>query len=963
MKTITLFIIFCYSVLVQINIEKVHAQNIKLPNSFDQNPIKNNNNDHNTHNQLPNWQLSKIAVIEENQQVKQKPFIWVFSDRKQKDKQPFLQISPAENELNNNIRTNKIAGKEEVELKDFKELLRSTKKSVGIFTIHRHIKKQKVYLEIKPEQLKKTFLATATLESGVGEKGIYSGIPLNDFLFYFQRIDNRLQFIVRNVKFRTRPGDPQRTSVNRSFSDSVLYSVPIKSINPQNQNIIIDLGDLLVADLGDLTSNLDLKDSPENGYISQAKVFPENLEFQSVLNFINSENRNNQISALEDNRAFTLKVHYSFSQLPNHNYQPRLADERIGYFVTAYQNLSNNLAADPFVRYINRWHLEKKDPTAKISPPKKPIVFWIDNAVPLEYRDAIKEGVLMWNQAFLQAGFVNAIEVRQMPNNATWEPADIRYNTIRWINTVDGFFALGPSRVNPLTGEILDADILFDASFLRDLDSEYSPDILSDHPETQIGIYELIKNYLTSNLTSNSTSGQDHKNLDKSRKIFSHLQGDRLCYVTASNNKFFLGKLAISLLTNSWHNDQYHQNFIHDYLRLIIAHEVGHTLGLRHNFRGSNYLSPEELNNPEITNSKGLTTSIMDYIPPNIARYGTKQGDYFPKMVGPYDQWAIEYGYTPSNAHTTMGEKPFLNAIAARSNQQELSYATDEDVTNNDPTVSPWDHSNNVLVYAETQLANSQIMWSKLERYSQNLQSYNDVSAKFMRILINYSDNLSYTAKYIGGQSFYRLKPGDNQGQLPFVIVPIAEQRQALNNLQKYAFGEDAFNFSPQLLNKLTPSRWRHWGSKIPQGRLDYPIHDLVLDVQTMVLNDLLAGDRLRILKDLELKNPPGQTLTLSELFNTLLTGIWTEVLQPQAKVRISSLRRGLQRKHLEILGAMVLRKKPIPEDARTLAWYQLRKLNKQLKRVSSDDQYTQAFLLETSDRIDKILSSSLVGN
>ncbi|MBD2136397.1 zinc-dependent metalloprotease [Anabaena sp. FACHB-1237] len=480
-------------------------------------------------------------------------------------------------------------------------------------------------------------------------------------------------------------------------------------------------------------------------------------------------------------------------------------------------------------------------------------------------------------------------------------------------------------------------------------------DMVSDHPEIPIGVYELIKNYLT--------SGQDHENLDKSRKIFSHLQSDRLCYFMASNNKFFFGKLAILLLTNSWHNDQYHKHFIQDYLRLIIAHEVGHTLGLRHNFRGSNYLSPEELNNPEITKNKGLTASIMDYVPPNIARYGTKQGDYFPKMVGPYDQWAIEYGYTPSNSQNTMGEKPFLNSIAARSNQQELSYATDEDVTNNDPTVSPWDHSNNVLVYAENQLANSRLMWSKLDQYSRNLQSYSDVSAKFMRILINYSDNLNYTTKYIGGQSFYRLKPGDNQGQSPFVIVPITEQRQALKNLQKYVFAEDAFNFSLQLLNQLTPSRWGHWGSKIPQGRLDYPVHDLVLDMQTMVLNDLLSGDRLRLLKDLEFKNPPGQTLTLSELFNTLLTGIWTEILQPQGKVKISSLRRGLQRKHLEILAAMILRKKPVPEDARTLAWYQLKKLNQQLKRVSSDDQYTQAFLLETSDRIHKILSYSLVAN
>jgi hypothetical protein len=159
--------------------------------------------------------------------------------------------------------------------------------------------------------------------------------------------------------------------------------------------------------------------------------------------------------------------------LPNNNYQPRLADDRVGYFLTAYQDLSTDDSNYHFVHYVNGWNLEKQDPNAEISPPKKPIVFWIDNAVPFKYRDAIKEGVLMWNQAFLKAGFKDAIEVRQMPDNARWDAADIRYNTIPWINTVDGYFPLGPSRVNPLTGEILDADILVDASFIRALKNNY----------------------------------------------------------------------------------------------------------------------------------------------------------------------------------------------------------------------------------------------------------------------------------------------------------------------------------------------------------------------------------------------------------------------------------------------------------------------------------------------------------
>ncbi len=147
-------------------------------------------------------------------------------------------------------------------------------------------------------------------------------------------------------------------------------------------------------------------------------------------------------------------------------------------------------------------------------------------------------------------------------------------------------------------------------------------------------------------------------------------------------------------------------------------------------------------------------------------------------------------------------------------------------------------------------------------------------------------------------------------------------------------------------------------------GRLDYPIHDLVLFLQSAVLLDLLSSDRLSRLKDIELKSQPEKSLTLPELFDTLQNGIWTEVLKPKSKsLKISSLRRGLQRQYLTILTAMVLRKEQVPEDARTLAWYKLRQLRDKLGAVSSDDEYTKAHLLETRDRIEKTLNAPLQGN
>ncbi|MBG1259704.1 zinc-dependent metalloprotease [Nostoc commune] len=915
----------------------------------------------------------QVWVVNQNKHAQPQPFIWVVKDLKKAGQQPFLQVAkPAEKP-----KTPSKTPTKKDDLEPFDEVIKDTQKSGGLFTLYRNKEKNKIYLEIKPEQLNKNYLATATLESGIGERGIYSGMPLQDFLFYFQRVDDKLNFVIRNVNFRTRDGDPQVRSLVRSFSDSVLYSISLKSIHPERKTLLIDLGDLLLTDLGGLSASLGVPATTDQSYFGTAKAFPQNLEIESVLNFSGSSGGDSEVASfasLADNRGYTLRVHYSLSQLPDKDYRPRLADDRIGYFITAYQDLSKDDRGDSFVRYVNRWNLEKQDPKAVISPPKKPIVFWIDNAVPLEYRDAIKEGVLMWNKAFLKAGFKDAIEVRQMPDDATWDPADIRYNTIRWINTVDGYFAMGPSRVNPLTGEILDADILVDGSFVRALKGEYRKIVQPSQTENRTTLSALMQNrLLCANGLDAKKNGIPQQAQGQQRLLssLSKMAGEYdLCYGMEAANQFAFGSLAMSLLPDTMATPDQVKEYINQYLRLIIAHEVGHTLGLRHNFRGSTLLPPNEMNNTEITKAKGLTTSVMDYIPPNIAPQGTKQGDYFPSMVGPYDEWAIKYGYIPIKRSTPIAEKPILQEIAAQSYKPELSYSTDEDVYDLDPTADAWDNSGNVLLYSQWQLNNSRVMWERLDkRYPMDGDSYSDVSERFSTVLGNYFQQIYYTTKYIGGQSFYRIHPseipsGVSQRRLPFEPVPVEEQRQALETLQKYVFAEDALSFSPELLNKLAPSRWRHWGSTPQVGRLDFPIHDLVLFMQGSVLRDLLSGDRLSRLKDIELKTKAENALSLPELFDTLQSGIWTEVIKPKGQpMKIASLRRGLQRQYLDILTGMVLRKEYVPEDARTLAWYKLKQLDEKLKGVNSDDEYTKAHILETRDRIEKVLNAPLQGN
>ncbi|UBF26109.1 DUF5117 domain-containing protein [Kovacikia minuta CCNUW1] len=359
--------------------------------------------------------------------------------------------------------------------KPFDQLVKGSERMDGLFTLYRDRSAGKLYLEIKPDQINVNYLCNITLESGIGQSGIYSGLPMADFLFNFRRVDNKIQFVVPNVYFRTRPGDPLQRSLQRSFSNSVLQAVAIKSYNPQRKSYLIDVGSLFLNDFPGLTPMLSqILGSPysldtNRSYFEQVKSFPLNVEMESVYGFSggNEESLPAFLDVLPDSRSFDLKIRYSLSQLPTSNgYRPRLADDRVGYFITAYQDFSDDSPRTPFVRYINRWHLEKQNPAAPLSPPKKPIVFWIENTVPLEYRDAVRDGVLMWNQAFEQAGFQNAIQVKQMPDNAAWDPADSRYNTIRWISSFDsGFLGMAPPRVNPLTGEILDADVLIACQF------------------------------------------------------------------------------------------------------------------------------------------------------------------------------------------------------------------------------------------------------------------------------------------------------------------------------------------------------------------------------------------------------------------------------------------------------------------------------------------------------------------
>jgi hypothetical protein len=567
-------------------------------------------------------------------------------------------------------------------LEPFNQVVKHAKISSGLFTLYRDSKQATAFLGIKPDQLNQNLLLVATLQSGLGEAGLVRGLSINDLMVQLRRIPgNRMQLVVPNVTVRPTPGQSVNTQLlQQSFSDSLILTLDIVSIHPQTGEMLIDLKDLfldqdpikLTESLRDLLQDYDL--DRNSSYLGDIKVFPANVEIQTTLGFLSSGEQVSDASlvSLPSDQGFKLGVYYSLSVLPNHpSFRPRQADQRVGYFTTAYRQSPLKGASDGIVRYINRWHLEKKYPQAAFSPPLKPLVFWLENTIPLDYRQPIREGVEWWNEAFERIGFTQAIEVRQMPDNANWDPADIRYNVIRWSDSWrSAWDGLGQTRVNPMTGEILDGDVLLDANLVSGSQQTYQTLIASanDFFLPQLCGQRFIRDGSSSRLRSQS-SGTSHR-------VFSGASAQCLQYQAWQQT--VLATLAIHHLQSPMAAPDQQELYLQQFLRLLAAHEVGHVLGLRHNFLGSTLLAPADLNNRDLTRRQGMVSSVMDYSAPNIAPPGEIQGDYFTTRLGAYDLWAIEYGYQPlSPGHPEQQE---LQQIANRSGSPELAYATDEDI-------------------------------------------------------------------------------------------------------------------------------------------------------------------------------------------------------------------------------------------------------------------------------------------
>jgi hypothetical protein len=782
----------------------------------------------------------------------------------------------------------------------------------------------------------------------------------------FHQQAKNIQFIAENVRFRASETTAFHRTMERSFSDSILGSTRVESQpHPERKSVLIDLGALLLTDLPmqayalEATFRIPYRFDARNSAFGLLKGFDQNVEIGTVAHYAaerpplppivppggTSPPATAPPRNLPDVRSMTFNFRYSLSALPaSPGFRPRVADDRVGHFFAAANDFTTDATYAPTRRYITRWHVEKANPAAAMSPPTKPIVFWLENTIPVKYRDAVRQGALLWNKAFERVGLQDVVVVNQQPDDADWDPADTRYSTIRWFADTDAGFAIGPSRAHPITGELYDADIGFSDSIMRSVRGTVSEVVSPLSWEAPAPVAAPRPGWMQAQSWACTMMA------DMSRDAAFGLD------LLAQRGLDAEGPEADA--------------FVNQWLVMITAHEVGHTLGLRHNFRASTIRPFATVHDRAATAADGLTGSVMDYIPVNLALRGQTQGEYHQTTLGAYDYWAIEYAYKPLAASSPDAELAELKAIASRVADPRLSYGTDEDagfgpgwMWSADPLATRGDLGSEPLEFFAHRVKLARELWTSVEAKLQKPgEGYQVLRRSFLRGLNQAGTSLLEAVRYIGGVYHYRDHVGDPGNRVPFVPVPAQRQREALALLRDNLFAPDAFRISPQLLNKLTPDRFPDFGDfSSLERRPDYPIHQQILSLQSAALTRLFHPTVMSRVLDNELRaEKPATGLTLGTVFASVRDAIWAETAA--RRVDINSFRRALQRDHLRRLIAMVVRDAAAPEDARSLARHNLTLLRTRLAAAvpTAASVETRAHLQESLARIDEALSAQM---
>ncbi|KKE82130.1 hypothetical protein N481_10435 [Pseudoalteromonas luteoviolacea S4047-1] len=486
----------------------------------------------------------------------------------------------------------------------------------GFYSFYADHSSGKIYLDV--DKFAQPFLLQHSLPYGVGSNdiGLDRGQLGGTHLVQFERFGNKVMLRANNTYYRASADNhAEKQSVKEAFASSILHG--FKVVAEDSDSVLIDYTPYLLSDVHGVSRRLkateqgsySLDTSRSAVYPERSKAFVQNTELEAILTFKGANPGKYVRQAVADPYAITVHQRHSLIALPDDNYQPRKFHPQSGFWSIEHKDYSAPLGGSMYVRYIPRHRLEKKDPTAQVSEPVKPIVYYLDPGVPEPVKTALLDGARWWDDAFEAAGYKGAFEVKMLPEHA--DPMDVRYNVIQWVHRATRGWSYGASIINPLTGEIIKGHVTLGSLRVRQ-------DIL---------IAEAL--------------------------AAPFMQGDE---VTQK-----LHDMAL------------------DRIRQLSAHEIGHTLGIAHNFAGS---------------ADGRA-SVMDYPHPLVQFTNNGQLDVskgYASGMGAWDIQAVKYGYGDFRA---TDEAQALAQVINQTNEMGLDYISDADARPQGgahPTAHLWDN-------------------------------------------------------------------------------------------------------------------------------------------------------------------------------------------------------------------------------------------------------------------------------
>jgi len=818
-------------------------------------------------------------------------------------------------------------------LKPFADVVQGATMMPGLIPIWK--RDEKVWLEIPKEMLGKPFLFTANIGNSVGERGLYASQMGPSQLAEFRVVGRQVQLLAQNTKFRAAAGHDSKLAVQQAFSPSLIGSGPVASAeHTQRKSVLVDAS-FLLADIPGYATRLEAAYrlpyavDRANSSFDRLRAEPGLSTLTARVHFSTPRIPAAPLvappvasptppQATPDARSLFVEYVYSFLALPEQPMAPRAADPRIGHFTESFTDLGSDTRANPRTHYVNRWRLEKKDPSAPLSEPVKPITFWMDKNIPVKYRAAVEAGIVEWNKAFERIGFKDAIVARQQPDDADWDNMDAAHASVRWFVGADVGFAIGPSRADPRTGEILDADIGMSDAFSRSSRRSFVEDIGGrGHSHTDAHSHSQV-DALAGIVSGMQTPGMPHSGY--------HCDDSRMA---AMEMEFALELLDARDEIGA--DSAEAEAFVMATVKGTIMHEVGHALGLKHNFKGSTTVTNAQLQDRAFTEAHGLGNSVMEYTPVNLALKGEKQGSYHRTSLGAYDYWAIEYAYKPIDPSREAQE---LARIASRSTEPQLAYADDADAGGSgghegmDPDTNRFDLGDNPLAYYRKRLQLSQELWTRVQERAP--REGDDPLRQRRAIMSGFSPLTAIAelaAKYVGGMHSVRDLPGSSRPA--FKPVDPARQREALKFLATGLFSADSFKFKPEVLSSMRVD-YNEWNRGGPAD-----ITGVVARVQQVAMNRLMSAGTANRLLDLPSYVPERERkdlISLNEVYETLQKSVWSELATGRD---IDRMRRNLQREHVRRLQAALTRGSPgMPADAMSLLRFNAVRLEAQLQKA-----------------------------